>query len=313
MEAKTAVIKWRTKGHSRQKLFLEKILRKERKENGFARSYVFSGPAHVGKTATALDFARALLCSDADADAALPCGECPVCLMPMDTNPDFFRADGLGEIKIETVRNLQRSFGLKAFAGGSKVAIIAGAEKLNPEAANAMLKFFEEPGSQTIIILVTSRSQSLPATILSRAQILRFSLPDGTSQEEFYGTLGHFAKSEALRRICGARLGLAALALEKPEFAEYLFQAASDLKQLSSGDLKTRLSLTAALAEKESSELIELVNYWLIFLDAEMRISADQDSLSTFARRAQAIWDSATGLNYNLNKKLVLDNLAVKL
>ena len=78
-------------------------------------------------------------------------------------------------------------------------------------------------------------------------------------------------------------------------------------------DLQTRLFTSAELAEKESAELGELLNLWLLFLDAGAKNFSARNSFSVFARQAQALLDSSRYLKSNLNKKLVLDNLAIKL
>jgi DNA polymerase III subunit delta' len=60
-----------------------------------------------------------------------------------------------------------------AAAGGGRVAVIDGAETLNRNAANALLKTLEEPPEQAFLILVSQRPASLPATIRSRCAKLR--------------------------------------------------------------------------------------------------------------------------------------------
>ena len=52
--------------------------------------------------------------------------------------------------------------------------IIDDADKMNDQAANALLKMLEEPSSSNILILVTARPYSMPSTIISRCQHMRF-------------------------------------------------------------------------------------------------------------------------------------------
>jgi DNA polymerase-3 subunit delta' len=72
------------------------------------------------------------------------------------------------------VRELIATLHLSAHGRGWRVAIIEPAEAMNPSAANALLKTLEEPPARTLIALVTSRPDRLPATIRSRCQ--RFDL-----------------------------------------------------------------------------------------------------------------------------------------
>jgi DNA polymerase-3 subunit delta' len=73
-------------------------------------------------------------------------------------------------IRIAEIRELKRKVTLKAFEAMYKVVIIWNAEKINTEAANAMLKFLEEPPDRTIIILTVSDTSALLTTINSRCQ-----------------------------------------------------------------------------------------------------------------------------------------------
>jgi DNA polymerase III subunit delta' len=73
-------------------------------------------------------------------------------------------------IRIHEIRELKRKITLKAFEARYKVVIIWNAEKINTEAANAMLKLLEEPPDQTMIIMTVSDTTALLTTINSRCQ-----------------------------------------------------------------------------------------------------------------------------------------------
>lgn len=73
-------------------------------------------------------------------------------------------------IRIHEIRELKRKITLKAFEGKYKVVIIWNAEKINTEAANAMLKLLEEPPERTVIIMTVSDTSQLLTTINSRCQ-----------------------------------------------------------------------------------------------------------------------------------------------
>ena len=59
---------------------------------------------------------------------------------------------------------------LRTYAGGMRVAVLARAERLTEQAADALLKTLEEPPPGTVIVLCAASPEALPATILSRAQ-----------------------------------------------------------------------------------------------------------------------------------------------
>jgi DNA polymerase III subunit delta' len=73
-------------------------------------------------------------------------------------------------IRIGEIRDLKRKISLKAFEAKFKVVILWNAEKVNTEAANAMLKLLEEPPERTIIIMTVSDATALLTTINSRCQ-----------------------------------------------------------------------------------------------------------------------------------------------
>ena len=62
---------------------------------------------------------------------------------------------------------------LKSHSGGNKVLIIWGAEKLNPQASNKLLKIIEEPPEKSYFILVTEKSSLLLPTLISRCQKIK--------------------------------------------------------------------------------------------------------------------------------------------
>ncbi len=77
------------------------------------------------------------------------------------------------QIRVEQIRELSEQLALTAHGGGATVALIAPADAMNANAANALLKTLEEPRAGVTLLLVASVPSRLPATILSRCQSLR--------------------------------------------------------------------------------------------------------------------------------------------
>jgi len=75
-----------------------------------------------------------------------------------------------------------------SFTGGWKAGVVAGAECMRTESANAFLKTLEEPPPRTLFLLLSERPEKLLPTIISRCQ--RIDLPDARGQqlEEPYRT-----------------------------------------------------------------------------------------------------------------------------
>ena len=78
------------------------------------------------------------------------------------------------EISINQIRDIKKHFRLSNYNSLYKFAIIDGAEFMTQEASDALLKTLEEPLGNAILILITSTPDSLPKTILSRLQEIRF-------------------------------------------------------------------------------------------------------------------------------------------
>lgn len=148
------------------------ILRKALLRGRLAHSFIFIGPEGVGKRTTALALAKALNCLKIDGDF---CGGCSVCRqIDSLSHPNVMMVEPVdGIVGIDTVRGLQDRLYYKA-SGGKKVGIIDGAEMMNREASNALLKTLEEPPSDSVIILITCEGSFLLPTVLSRCQRVNF-------------------------------------------------------------------------------------------------------------------------------------------
>jgi hypothetical protein len=166
-------------GSARARAFLAHAV----KEDSPSHAYLFTGPAGVGKTATALAFAADLL-----AVAGAPVGE--------SLHPDLWVEDSDAEqVSIETIRRdgrtgrsggegaevegapaqpLQAFLSLRGMLSDRRVAVLARAERLRETAAAPLLKTIEEPPPGAVLILCTEAAELLPSTIRSRCQEVEF-------------------------------------------------------------------------------------------------------------------------------------------
>ncbi|NMC19580.1 MAG: DNA polymerase III subunit [Thermogutta sp.] len=160
-------------------------------------SYLFVGPAGIGKRTFALKLAQALLCQTRDESLMDPCGACSACVqVAAGTHPDVMlisRPDDRAFIPVELLigerdnrlgSGFCRHLSLKPYSNRRRVGIIDDADYLNAEGANALLKTLEEPPPDAVLILIgTSPAKQLP-TIRSRCRQVRFSpLPTETVAE----------------------------------------------------------------------------------------------------------------------------------
>lgn len=130
--------------------------------------------------------ARSLACSS----GGLACGECPSCRRFLSgVHPDYIEIDGGdGTIKKETVGGLRDFFSMSAVENSSRrrsYAII-DCQRMTEEAANAILKFLEEPSPMITAILTSPTLEMVLPTIVSRCEPLKL---NPRSREDIYASL----------------------------------------------------------------------------------------------------------------------------
>jgi DNA polymerase-3 subunit delta' len=187
------------------------ILLKTIRRGRISSSYLFAGESGIGKKFTAINLAKALNClkavdssrsSAVMADSRLTqdtsqlndaCDECSSCRkIDAGIHPDVLLiSPESGQIRIEEIRAIDEILSLKAFEGRTKVVVVDDAETMNQYAANAFLKTLEEPPSDSLIILVSSKPDRLPDTIQSRCSRINF-MP-----------LSHDACERVIRKMIG--------------------------------------------------------------------------------------------------------------
>jgi hypothetical protein len=141
-----------------------------------AHAYAFIGPPGSGRKTTARAFARRLLGSDRESHPDLHV----ITPTPPSTNPR-----GALAIRIADVRALERAASLAPVVGPWKVFIVEDADRMTGESPEAFLKTLEEPPPRTVIVLILGRARAVPATVLSRCQIVRFApRPSATAADD---------------------------------------------------------------------------------------------------------------------------------
>ncbi len=78
------------------------------------------------------------------------------------------------DIRISSIRQIKREIYMTGRTGKKKVFVISECDKMNPQSANSLLKILEEPPKDSILILTTSRINSLLPTIIGRCQKIKF-------------------------------------------------------------------------------------------------------------------------------------------
>jgi len=181
-------------------------------------------------------------------------------------------AEDKKEISISQIRAIKKHLSLSSYSGGYKFAVIDKAERMNSEAANALLKTLEEPQGNTILVLITSEPELLPKTIISRLESIRF-------------------KPVSLNEICRGFFN-----------KEYI-----NLLQKPLNDIFKTLEQIA----KDETEIIPLLDCWLFFFrDLLINRSATNEQRIKFIKAIKEIQKTKNLISStNANARLVLENL----
>lgn len=152
-----------------------------------AHAYLLAGSPRGQAAELAVFTMQMLACGE----AAPPCGKCERCRQVAGrTWCDNLWIAPIKKSRVISIEQLCHREGSKvdppylltwlgetAFAGGWKVAVLAGADRLNEAAANAFLKMLEEPPPRTLLLLLSDAPQALLPTIRSRCQRLDLDEP----------------------------------------------------------------------------------------------------------------------------------------
>ena len=156
-----------------------------------AHAYLISGPPGSGKRGLASDLCSLLTSAkSADVFASTP-------------PPGVYLAEPESKsrrIVIDQVRALEHALQMRSTNGHRKVAIIADADRLQPQAANAFLKTLEEPPNDSLLLLLSAMPEVLPDTILSRCIAIPLATEEKTEltaeEKELVDLLGSLASPD---------------------------------------------------------------------------------------------------------------------
>lgn len=159
-------------------------LQRAHEQGRLAHAYLFSGTAGSGKRRLASRLTN--LIHGAETQDIFSAG-----------TPDVYLAEPGSKsrrIVIDQIRGLEHALQMRAADGRRKVAIVAEADRLQPQAANAFLKTLEEPPNDSLLLLLSALPEALPDTILSRCIPIPLAAPRATEasaeEQELIALLG---------------------------------------------------------------------------------------------------------------------------
>lgn len=235
------------------------------REGRLPHALLLSGSRGMGKRRFAGVLARAMLCESPHEDGA-PCGRCRACeLVAAGSHPDLLHVHPEEEgkqITVEQARTIAAFQALKSHYGGPRVVILGPADRMNINAANALLKTLEEPASGTVLLLYASEPALLLPTIRSRCQQVAFRNAGGPAvrwlREELGGEGGD---PEVLLAMAGGA-PLAARDLIREGHLELRQVRLEELESLASGRTEP-VVLAAAWLGDGAPQALRWLNEWL--------------------------------------------------
>jgi DNA polymerase III subunit delta' len=206
----------------------ERTLRQLYEAGRLPHAILLCGPRGIGKATLAFRLARFVLANPPaghGGDGAAPEG------LAIDPDSGVFRRVAAGghadlltveraydprrrrlrsEIVVDDTREITGFLRLTAAEGGWRVVIIDGADAMNRNAANALLKILEEPPRQALLLLVAHSPGRLLPTIRSRCRRLALApLPLPLVARLLQRYRPGLAEAEALAALSGGSIGRA--------------------------------------------------------------------------------------------------------
>ena len=292
------------------------------------------GAPGIGKLAFARQLSQALLCEQSDSNG-LACGHCAAChwmaegahpdyrmVTPEALDPDFVPGKSRKpstEIKAEQIRSLGRFLAVGGHRNGWRIVLIYPAHRMNYVTANGLLKTLEEPGTATLLILVTSQPDRLAATVRSRCRQLRLTGPAPAEALQWLSAAGLPDEAQARAALAAGGSPLRALNFADPAWAtahQAILEAVSSLPE--TGPLRA----IDALDRQDPMQWASVLQRWIsdltrVIAGAQPGFFPDQQSrlaelaVRTTLTRATALQAQLLDLNarieHPLNARLICE------
>jgi DNA polymerase-3 subunit delta' len=269
---------WEMIGHS----WAEILLSKHISAHKVRHAYLISGDDGIGKRTLAIQFARALNCTETGENGEF-CGECRACsLILKGAHPDIHEIKpekGSATIKVDQVRDLQHQLALSPYEGRWRIALVPDFERATESAANALLKTLEEPGEHVVVILTAIDAASLLPTIVSRCEVLPLRAVMSETIVKMIRTQGIPPdQAKLIAGIAQGRPGWALRLANDPEILEIRADILENLSQLLVSTRTKRFDFVEELLprkddlETQRATVLDVLQTWMsIWRDAMQR------------------------------------------
>lgn len=266
-----------------------------------SHAYIINGEKSTGKEFIAKVFAMALQCEKGEID---PCQECHSCKQALTNNhPDIIRVihEKPNSISVDDIRaQVNNDVGIKPYSGPYKIYIINEAEKMTPQAQNAILKTLEEPPAYAVILLLTSNVNSLLPTILSRCVVLNMRpVADELVKKYLMEQLQvPDYKAEVCVAFARGNIGKAKALASSEDFENVKNEALALLKYIQDMELGEIISAIKKITEYkfEINDYLDIISIW--YRDALLFKATHDVNHLVFREEIQALRRTAQHSSY---------------
>lgn len=323
---------WPIFGHKQAINFLQNSIEQDK----LAHAYLFYGSRGLGKKMIADYFSRSIFCTSLEQK---PCGQCQACrLVAKKSYLDFYTLGKDGqELSADNVREFMHSLQMANIYGNKKIAIIYNVENMNIFGANALLKTIEEPPANTYIILISDNINLLPATVISRCQLLKFQALKKNEMEQWMDNFDfHDQERQTIINLSFGKPGLALQLMQenletwKQSCSFILFLLAANTFNIMQSIEKWFTQLKKENPEAKVSELGQSTRFYVDYLELLLRdllwikldkpivnevFEAELNNISSsysseqLLRNLVRLNDYKQKLNNNVNPQLLWENI----
>jgi DNA polymerase III subunit delta' len=305
-------------GQSGPRRLLSRLIAADR----LPHAVLFEGIPGCGRRTLAIAVAQALLCPRREAGDA--CGRCDSCrLVASATHPDLVTLPHDSEsadIAVDLIRdNVVQPASETPLFGNCRAFIIPGIERLQPAAANVLLKILEEPPAGCYLIMTTTQVAAVLPTIRSRSHVYRLQ-PLTVADVENILIKGGMAEGQA--RIAAAQAHgshRSARALEDASvpLEQLLALSRGEFVSAQIADVVAQLPQRAHKSDDGSersiaSEQRRVCRQWLDSLLQSLRVELVRAQTTELVDVIDRVLMLQSDLNRNINPRLIIEALALR-
>ncbi len=277
----------------KQPLFYDEV-KNSITNNKISHAYMLETNNYILKDDLILSFIKTLFCQNHNLEQS-NCLDCNIChLIDNNSLSDFkiIEPDGAW-IKKDQILGIKEAFKTTSFENRPRIYWIKGADKLNKQAANSLLKFLEEPEGNIIAILEVDNRYKVLETIRSRCQIYSFVNHEKSKEIENIELLTEIIKT--LENKKEKAIAYLPITLDNNYYNKDFWKSL----------FLDMINIYESAIRKQNN--LNFSNYGDIL---ELIIS--KNSISGLINKVSVLFEMVNNLNYNLNMTMMIDQFVIK-